>query len=539
MSQSTASSRLESKSPENHVAQRLADDVGLSPAEIRVALDIFADHTERYYGNLRAPGEIVQPAVSICEPPGKPIRHCKLVNVTLTLLHPADVEVQAEHGPVEARLLRLLRLCEEAFEQRAPLSYEDLSVLLTVDVSTVKDYVRKLRERGYTVPTRGAVKDIGPEPSHKRAIAEMLGRGETTSQIRAVTKHSESAIGRYQHQFALVLYLLDQYPDGSDERRRYLSGLSWSAYQTYCDVAAELSSEPECRPHLERLRRRFELDPDGIAHGVPAGKRRQADPAKRLEQHTVSNAIRQLIQDDLATTSRVAQAVTDDLLALLDATFRTPDSLRPGEIVILADAHDPAFLSGEKVSDRPVIPVFAPLYTDQVKEIWRRDLPVGRRRASIATIIATAVWEQGGIMSVAGLAELLHTSPATMSKDLRELAVSLHVEAPTKGLMEDAGPTLTHKSWIVDLDNHGLTGEEISWLTRHAPASRDRYIQTYRRAEALMHLEGRIPDPHHLARVLHLRPHVAKQYVDLLAHNHPDAIPTDANAPTDDSESTS
>jgi hypothetical protein len=179
-----------------------------------------------------------------------------------------------------------------------------------------------------------------------------------------------------------------------------------------------------------------------------------------------------------------------------------------------------------------VIPVFAPLYTQQVQSIWRSDEPVGRRRAQIATIIASAVWEQGGIMSVAGLAELLHTAPATLSKNLRELAVELHVKAATKGLMEDAGPTLSHKNWIVDLDNHGFTGEEISWLTRHAPASRDRYIHTYRRAEALMHLEGRIPQPEHLARVLRLRLHVAQQYVDLLASNHRDAKPAQANAVT-------
>lgn len=531
---SSPAARLQSKSPERHVAQRLESEAGLNPAQILVALDIFSDHLGRYHSELRDPGSIVQPAVSISEPAGKPVKHCRMVAVTLSLLHPADVEVLASHGPVEVRTLRLLRLCNEALEQGAALSYEDLSVLLCVDVSTVKDIVRRLRARGFHVPTRGAVKDIGPEPSHKRVIAEMLGRGETTSQIRAATKHSESSIGRYQHQFALVLYLLAQYPEGSDDRRRTLSGLSQKAYETYCDVARKLSAEAACRPHLERLRRRFELDPDGIAHTVPPGKCRPSDPAQRLEQQTLSNAVRQLIQADLATTPRVAEAVTDDLLGLLDSTFRVPDSLRPGEIVILADAHDPSFLSGEKVADRPVIPVHAPLYTDQVKEIWRKDAAVGRRRAEIATVVATAVWEQGAVMSVAGLAELLHTSPATLSRNLRELAVDLHVNAPTKGLMEDAGPTLTHKSWIVDLDDHGLTGEEISWLTRHAPASRDRYIQTYRRAEALMHLEGRIPDPDHLARVLHLRPHVAKQYVDLLRRNHPDAVCTQADAPTDD-----
>jgi len=544
MTQSTrfdpcASSRLEIKCPEQNVAQRLELEAGLNPAQIRVALDIFGDHLHRYYSKIRDPGSVIHTAVSISEPAGKPIKHCKMLPVQLTLFHAADAKVLAEHGAVELRAVRLLRISLEAFEQRGPLAYEDLSVLIGVDLSTVKETVKRLRQRGLVVPTRGAVKDIGPEPSHKRIIAEMLGRGETTSQIRAVTKHSEHAIGRYQHDFSLVLYLLSRYPDAPDERRRYLSGLSRKLYDTYCDVARQLCADPTCQPHLERLRRRFELDPDGLACSPPAGKCNTTDPAQRLRQHSLPTALRQLIQSDLGTTTRVAETVTEDLLDLLDSTFRVPESLRPGEVVFFADAHDPAYLSGEKVQDRPVIPVFAPLYTKQVQEIWRSDESAGRRRAQIATIIASAVWEQGGIMSVAGLAELLHTTPSTLSSNLRELAVDLHVEAVTKGLIEDAGPTLSHKSWIVDLDNHGLTGEQISWLTRHAPASRDRYIHTYRRAEALMLVEGCIPQPDHLARVLSLRLHVAKQYVELLARNHGDANPSSSDAPAQEHEPSS
>jgi hypothetical protein len=117
-----------------------------------------------------------------------------------------------------------------------------------------------------------------------------------------------------------------------------------------------------------------------------------------------------------------------------------------------------------------------------------------------------------------------------MSKDLRELAVESHVNAPTKGLLEDAGPTLTHKELIVGLDQFGLTGEEISWFTRHASHSRDRYIETFRRAEALMRIDDRIPEPEHLARVLGLRIHVAKEYVDLLHRFHGDDESTAAAA---------
>ena len=135
-------------------------------------------------------------------------------------------------------------------------------------------------------------------------------------------------------------------------------------------------------------------------------------------------------------------------------------------------------------------------------------------------------------MSVAGLAELLHISPGTMSKDLRELAIAVHIEAPTKGLIEDAGPTLTHKDWIIGLDACGLTGEEISWLTRHAPVSRDRYIETYRRVETLMRLNGAMPEPEEVARVLRIRLHVARQYVELLHKHHGPGKDTQESAAT-------
>ena len=247
----------------------------------------------------------------------------------------------------------------------------------------------------------------------------------------------------------------------------------------------------------------------------------------RLGEQTLNTAIRQVVEFDLGTTKRVAEAVTEDLMGIINASFQLTDDKRPGETSIFVDAYNPAFLSGDKVADRQVIPVSIPLHTQQTLDIWRLDEPIGRRRARVAAVIANAVHEQGGIMSIAALAEFLHTSPSTMSKDLRKLAVDLHINAATKGLLEDAGGTLTHKGIIVDLDQHGLTGDEISWLTRHAPCSRDRYISTYRRAETLMRLEGCMPDAEHLARVLNLRPYVARQYIDLLAKHATNGANTD------------
>jgi len=522
------SSRDKSKTPEHALAGRLETECGLNPAQVRLALDIFADHLQSYHSDARAPGVIVHTAVSKQEPAGKPIKDCTVVPVKLTTVHDADLQVMKEEGPVELRKVRLARFCDEAHSQRGLLSHEDLHFLLCVDISTIGDYVAELRREGVCVPTRGAVKDIGPEPTHKRVIAQYLARGFSTSRIRAMTKHSEGAIGRYQQQFGLVLYLLKTFPDASDEERRQLADLSEKSYRTYVDVYEEASKEPSCQPHLERLRRRYELDPEGIAMKVPSGKAPQDFSARRLEQQTLETAVRQTIQEDLATTKRVAQTVAGDVMDLVESAYRLPDGLRPGEAVAFVDAHDPSWLSGQRVSDRKVIPVKVPLYTEEMQAIWRSDEPIGRRRASIAAHIATATQEQGGVMSIAKLAELLHVNDTTIGKDLRDLAVACHVEAPIKGVIEDAGPTLTHKDWIVDLDQCGLTGEQISWLTRHAPPSRDRYITTYRRAELLMRLEGRIPEPGHLGRVLNVRRPVAKQYIDLLHRYHGDGKPLPA-----------
>jgi hypothetical protein len=348
----------------------------------------------------------------------------------------------------------------------------------------------------------------------------MLGLGYTTSKIRAMTNHTERSIGRYQVQFALVLYLLARYPEASHHERCALSNLSRAAYDAYVGVHDELSRRDDCLHHLERLRRRYELDPGARDALVPPAKRRPADANHRLGEQTLDTVIRQTIETDLGTTNRVAEMVTEDLMGILSRSFQLPNELRPGEIVIFVDAYNPAYLSGEKVSDRPVIPVSIPLHTQQVLDIWRKDEPVGRRRARIGAIIANTAHEQGGVMAIAKLAELLHTTTGTMAKDLRNLAVDLHIEAATKGLLEDAGSTLTHKELIIGLDQQGLTADEISWLTRHAPCSRDRYIGTFRRAQALMRLEECIPSPELLARVLDLRLHVAKQYVDLLVKHH-------------------
>ena len=535
----TAASRLASKSPQHALANRLIVEAGLNHAQVRLVVEQLADHLQQYYGDRKEPGAITHTAVSAAEPAGKPIKHCKVVPVQLTLVHPADVGVLHTAGSVALRDTRIYRLCCEAQKQRGLLSYEDLSVLLAVTVSAVQDAVKRLREQGVVVPTRGAVQDIGPEPSHKGVIAELLGRGKTTCEVRAMTCHSEGSIGRYQHDFALVLHLLHRYPDITHDDRCRISGLSPKAYQVYVEVYDRLNQRPDCHPHLERLRSYYELDPEGLTQKIPPGKAPDDLTRRRLEQQTLCTIVRQVLQHALGTTERVAELVTGDLMAVIGKAFSLTGARRPGEVTLQVDKYDPDFISGERNSDREIISVTVPLYTEQAKELWRSDEPATRRRARLAALVATAAFEQGGIMTVQGLAELLHVQPATLGSDLRKYAMELEAldDIPTKGSIEDAGPTLTHKREIIGLDRHGLTGEQITWLTRHAPVSRDRYITTYRRVKTMMRAEGRVPSVEDVSRLFRLRRHVAQQYLDLLNDHQGSGSPADgsagtANAPT-------
>ncbi len=96
-----------------------------------------------------------------------------------------------------------MRLTEEAYEQGALLSHEDLACLLSSSLATIKRDVGQLRQQGLNVPTRGQVKDIGKRVSHKSQIVQDYLAGYTFSEIECRRRHSTGAIGRYCQDFRL------------------------------------------------------------------------------------------------------------------------------------------------------------------------------------------------------------------------------------------------------------------------------------------------------------------------------------------------
>jgi len=189
---------------------RLISGYNLPPiaaqALVELSKSVFASGEEDY--KKLKPGQIKYYATSIDEPPGKPSRDCSYIPVVLTLDDPEDMEIYTKYGLIAWRRHVIRRICDEAYEQRAPLTIKDMVRIFKVSYSTVKRDIKELNKH-HPVPTRGLVKDIGPT-SHKTGIVEMYIRRYTPTEIRMDMHHSLPSIERYIKDFARVAILTER-----------------------------------------------------------------------------------------------------------------------------------------------------------------------------------------------------------------------------------------------------------------------------------------------------------------------------------------
>lgn len=237
--------------------QELRHDYGLSVIESRALVQRYIqllDELQEDEGVGRRPGQVRVVAVATGQPAGRPLSSCVTLPVLVTLVAPSDAEVQRTDGSIGLRQARLVRITHEAWGQGGLLSYEDLSLLLAVDVSTVQRLVRRCRAQGLQVPTRGWVADIGPGSTHKARVIELYFRGLHPQQIASYTAHALSSVERYLGDFARVLELSERgYPRASIIR---ITALSPRTVREYLALHEQYSG-PAHQPVLDVLRQRF------------------------------------------------------------------------------------------------------------------------------------------------------------------------------------------------------------------------------------------------------------------------------------------
>lgn len=243
--------RLKSKNYQEAIIQNICKDFNMSPIIANAYYRQMEKYFEEHLQSKLKPGQIVYEATSKEEPSGKTIKLCLKKAVILTLNGAEDLEVLEKEGLSACRRLRIVRFSEEASSQGAYLTCEDLAVILTSSVSTIKRDIQSLSKKGTLVPLRGRMKDIGRGTTHKAKIIELFLENYQFTEIEKITRHSEKSIERYLKDFTQVSILTNK--GLSLQEIRQVVGVSKKLVQEYLVLYQQALNDPFKSRKLKEL----------------------------------------------------------------------------------------------------------------------------------------------------------------------------------------------------------------------------------------------------------------------------------------------
>lgn len=248
--------RLELRSTGHTFTRIISEGTNCSPFEASIitekAQEVFklGDYQE---DTALQSGQMIWQAISEDEPPGKPLSECLFKRIRLTVLSiEEDLEVLRSHGHSAKRGQQIVRITQEAMDQGALLTQEDLALLLDCDVKTVRTDIKRYREKyGIVIPTRGNKKDIGPGLTHREQAVELFIQGKDTVAIARDLNHSLKAIERYTQAFCRVVYCQAQLHNTL--KTALVVGVSVVAVNRYLGLKETYWNTPEYRERLGEI----------------------------------------------------------------------------------------------------------------------------------------------------------------------------------------------------------------------------------------------------------------------------------------------
>jgi hypothetical protein len=262
-----AMARQASKTFEQHFVRTLIDEFQFAP---RLAQAVLAEAQTSLtpMGQAAGSGQLRVILSQRQASGGQRLAETPSVEVRWTINAGAeDQQVLRQHGRVALRWVRIQRLLDEALEQGAAATQEDLALALNVGLRTIKRDCQALEGQGLYLPLRGKLHGIGRGQTHKAQIVGRWLRGETYDQLMLSTRHSSTSIRRYIQTFVRVVELHDQGFSLSQIAHLVQSGEA--LIQEYLAVYAQ-NDAPDCRERLaEQLTRlrKAAATPEGVKKG--------------------------------------------------------------------------------------------------------------------------------------------------------------------------------------------------------------------------------------------------------------------------------
>jgi len=231
--------RIKEKTIANQLLNELRDGYGYPPAIAQSIVGTVQSVLSTPLSHEAQIGTLSYLATPISSGASAHLKDVPFKRVRLTFRADDDPDILKNHGVAALRQAKIVRMTEEAYEQDALLTIEDLATLLCSSVRTIEYDLHHLREQGLAIRTRGQVKGIGLRVSHKAWIVGLYLDGCEMDDLVMKTKHSEQSIENYIERFRRVVILIDKQMN-EDEIASSL-GVSRALVQEYQRVIDEYS----------------------------------------------------------------------------------------------------------------------------------------------------------------------------------------------------------------------------------------------------------------------------------------------------------
>jgi hypothetical protein len=152
------------------------------------------------------------------------------------------------------------------------------------------------------------------------------------------------------------------------------------------------------------------------------------------------------------------------------------------------------------------------------------DLTVARKSGSVflrqlkILRISEEAWLQNGTLTQEDLSRILQVSIRTIRNDVKQLTNDGNI-VHLRGYDHDIGPSLSHKSRIIELHLQGLTYDAIMRKTRHSAFAIKRYVCSFGRL--LLLLNHGMSDVSEMSRLLGQSTRLTEEYLSLFEKYKP------------------
>jgi hypothetical protein len=204
-------------------------------------------------------------------------------------------------------------------------------------------------------------------------------------------------------------------------------------------------------------------------------------PAAGTDTKSLTNAWRKTNEQELSNSLKIeygfSPALARSLVQLMHEHIETNYGNLREDSQVIYHAISAKEGPGKSIDNLNIVPVTLTIsHPDDAAVLKERGVP-GLRKHKLLRF-ANEAYDQGGLLIQEDLALLLTTSIRTIQRDMQEMRKQ-GIVVPTRGEIQDIGPTVSHKTQIIELYLKGYEYTEIEQRTRHTGDSIKRYISGF------------------------------------------------------------